>query len=443
MFGVNDFVVEWNCFAGVIGITDLDCCIANPCLHTAIGNEEPIDISSLPVALTDIPEISSDTYTNCTRGLRDNYGNTYNKAERPMGTGHTLEYLLTAEFSRIRGTLYIPKGTSSAGDFYMNIIADGTTIFESGTMTKESVPINFDVDISGCNSLKLDFSKGWSSCPLCIADVYLYGSQSVQYDPSSVSLGYNLDREAEFSWGWELFNRNAASANSYDRNLALAAAYLCEGTYNGQGDAERRMRALGFAETQSEYYEADIQTNTSPITVSSTIAKINGKDTLIVAVAVRGTKDLGDFLTDIRSGLFNVDGFSEAGETAMSVVSSYCTSIQQKHNIDAKHTVLFVSGHSLGAAIAGQIAGNLENTIAPRESIIAYTFASPYYETHGKPIGDYTNIHNIINTEDAVPKFPIGGKRYGIDYYFTGAGNSMLEQHMLYVYFDGLKNGLV
>jgi len=261
---------------------------------------------------------------------------------------------------------------------------------------------------------------------------------------SNVSLTFGDGTSVEASWGWDLFNRDASFSkrSSYDENLAKVAAYLCEGTYQGKGEIESRMQALGFSDPVSEYFEGGLETNTSPMTVASDVVTVDDDQFLIVAVAVRGTNDLGDFVTDLRSGVFNVDGFSEAGEAGMAVVRDYCESRQKQYGIDASHTVLFVTGHSLGAAIAGQIAGNLENEISNRGRIFAYTFASPYYETHGKNVGDFTNIHNVVNSEDAVPKFPLGGQRYGIDHSFRGSGSDILDQHMLSTYLDGILAGV-
>lgn len=126
----------------------------------------------------------------------------------------------------------------------------------------------------------------------------------------------------------------------------------------------------------------------------------------------------------------------------MEIVRDYCRTRQQQHQIDMQHTILFTTGHSLGAAIAGQIAGNLEGDVAAHERIFSYTFASPYYETHGKQASDFPNIHNIVNTEDAVPTFPLGGSRYGVDETFKGTGSDILDQHMLDTYLDGILSGV-
>ena len=254
-----------------------------------------------------------------------------------------------------------------------------------------------------------------------------------------LNLKFNNSTNISFDWGSDLFKGNAAATNSYNLNLAKAAIYLCEGTYNGQSETETRMSNLGLSVPSSEYYAIDSQTNTSPITAASDVVTLGNEQYLFIAVAVRGTQDDGwDYVTDIRSGLFNVDGFAEAGETGMNFVRDYFDDMSSQTGIGKDHTILFVTGHSLGAAIAGQIAGNLQNEVALQNHIFAYTFASPYYETHGRSVSSYTNIHNLINTEDAVPKFPLGGVRYGVDHTFKGDGKDILDQHMVTTYLRAL-----
>ena len=260
----------------------------------------------------------------------------------------------------------------------------------------------------------------------------------------NLNLKFKDSTQISFNWGRDLFKENAAATNSYNVDLAKAAIYLCEGTYHGQEDAEERMSNLGLSDPDSDYYEIDAQTNTSPITAASDVITLGNEQYLFVAVAVRGTQgdilkgDIWDFLTDLRSGLLNVDGFTEPGENGKTFVRNYCENMSDQTGINKNHTILFVTGHSLGATIAGQIAGDLQDEVASQNHIFVYTFASPFYETHGRNVSSYTNIHNLVNTEDYVPNFPLGGKRYGVDHTFKGDGKDALDQHMLTTYMRAL-----
>ncbi|MBQ9535719.1 MAG: NPCBM/NEW2 domain-containing protein [Clostridia bacterium] len=107
------------------------------------------------VMLKDMTSIGHKFY-NQTR-LVDNYGNSYGSALY-NGTGgiQTYEYLLNMKYSHFRGTLYIPEGVTSDRDAVITITADGKQIYASPVMTKTSYPVYFDVDVRGCNDLKIE-----------------------------------------------------------------------------------------------------------------------------------------------------------------------------------------------------------------------------------------------------------------------------------------------
>ena len=273
--------------------------------------------------------------------------------------------------------------------------------------------------------------------------------QKFDYDTLSVGmperkhmeLEFNDSADISFEWGSDLFSKMADKKGNFDIDIAMAAIYLCEGTYHGEDEIKSRMKELGLSEPYSDYYDFSVKAYTSPITLASDVITINDKQYLFVAVAVRGTNilDIDDLLTDINEGIFNDSGFEKSGKNGMDVVRNYCDNMREKTGIDKKHTILFVTGHSLGAAVAGQIAGNLQDEVATQNHIFAYTFASPFYQTHGKKTDSYVNIRNFINTEDAVPKAPLGGVRYGIDQNFKGKGADILDQHMLGTYLQPLQ----
>jgi len=53
-------------------------------------------------------------------------------------------------------------------------MADGKTIYTSPEMTKTSTPIDIDVNIKGCNDLKIWFSCSSYDIDLCLADAGFY-----------------------------------------------------------------------------------------------------------------------------------------------------------------------------------------------------------------------------------------------------------------------------
>ncbi|MBR2529207.1 MAG: hypothetical protein IKE58_12155 [Blautia sp.] len=52
-------------------------------------------------------------------------------------------------------------------------------------------------------------------------------------------------------------------------------------------------------------------------------------------------------------------------------------------NRTGENTILFITGHSLGAATAN-VVGRLSRKFAKDEAVFVYSFASPNYETEGE-----------------------------------------------------------
>lgn len=90
--------------------------------------------------------------------LVDNYGNSYTEGVYFVGDG-TAEYLLNMKYSKLKGTLYIPKGEDSPHNGQVKVIADDKVIYTSPVMNKTSQPIHFDINIKGCNHLKIEFDN--------------------------------------------------------------------------------------------------------------------------------------------------------------------------------------------------------------------------------------------------------------------------------------------
>lgn len=127
--------------------------------------------------ITDVDNIGSHFNTASTRELTDNYGNTYSYAITD-GTIDidTFKTLLNSKYSRFKGTLYIPKGTSRNASCNILIKADGKIIYSSPEITKESKPISLDLNITGCNIFEIVFnydSISYSS-PVYLGDAGFY-----------------------------------------------------------------------------------------------------------------------------------------------------------------------------------------------------------------------------------------------------------------------------
>ena len=110
-----------------------------------------------------------------TNRLTDNYGNRYGRAIINNNYGYTTEYLLNMKYSRFKGTLYVPEGESGIDPAYLTIIADGKTIYTSPEMLKTSAPVEINVDVTGCNDIKIKFNDGTvHTVNVCLGDAGFY-----------------------------------------------------------------------------------------------------------------------------------------------------------------------------------------------------------------------------------------------------------------------------
>ena len=96
-----------------------------------------------------------------TERLKDNYGNQYSRAVWNY-SGYdikpTLEYNLNMKYTKFKGTLYIPEGETCDESITVRIIADDKTIYTSPEMKKTSYPVDLDIDITGYNNFKIEWS---------------------------------------------------------------------------------------------------------------------------------------------------------------------------------------------------------------------------------------------------------------------------------------------
>jgi len=109
-----------------------------------------------------------------TNNLIDNYDNKYDYAICSNYYHDELEYLLNMKYSKFKGTLYIPRGEDFNSYGYLKITADGKTIYSSPEMTKISSPVDIDVNIRGCNNLKIEFCVENGALDLCLGDAGFY-----------------------------------------------------------------------------------------------------------------------------------------------------------------------------------------------------------------------------------------------------------------------------
>lgn len=145
----------------------------------------------------------------------------------------------------------------------------------------------------------------------------------------------------------------------------------------------------------------------------------------MVAVWIRGS--VGDILklTPDWVSNFNIGintkkhkGFGKAEEELNKGITQYLSEMKKKKKTNKK-IKFWITGHSRGAAIANLYGSRMTREYG-KNSVFAYTFASPYVSTKGNNTkGQYNNIVNYVNPGDivaAVPPKDMKYKRYGKDY---------------------------
>lgn len=228
---------------------------------------------------------------------------------------------------------------------------------------------------------------------------------------------FDSDTTVTLDWGWDLFRKDASE---YDQTLAIAAAILSQAAESASPEVvEERLEQFGYENTATEYYDVTNQANKPSCAFASRAVSFDGETKYMVALVVRGTTDFGDMATDIDS-LFN--DFDPPAKNVLDRFNEYYEDLDDYYGADvsADNTIMFVAGHSLGGAVAGQLGQALEDISAQRNAMFVYTIASPKYNTSDNR-GDYKNIHNIINIRDAVPKWKPSNNRYGNDWYYNSA----------------------
>ena len=237
-------------------------------------------------------------------------------------------------------------------------------------------------------------------------------------------------------WGWKLFGQSPAT---YDNRLTMAGLSLSSAAEKSQATTEHMLKALGFdtKEPHSENYNQPWYQIAQPgVTFGyKCVISGNGKKQHIFAVVLRGTTNAADIITDISS---IIGGFTISAEFTKTLLESYILDCGLRPK-DIKNDVkFFVTGHSLGGAVANITAQKLNKEYGA-DKVFAYTFATPPCISQNSYLLDsgIKNIFNFLNQEDKVPLlYTSMTKRYGIDFWI-----SRFNMPAIYENFKSLTNG--
>ena len=150
----------------------------------------------------------------------------------------------------------------------------------------------------------------------------------------------------------------------------------------------------------------------------------NGVTKNLVCVVVRGTNDtLDEWQSDFDIGTTaNYSSVSEWTNSSHHMgfditanrLNDKLDDYMQPKGFNSSNTILWITGHSRGAALTNLLAAKRINS---GYNVFAYAFATPGTTTYtGSTPTKYDSIFNIINLDDFVPQLPLhdwGFTRYG------------------------------
>ena len=241
----------------------------------------------------------------------------------------------------------------------------------------------------------------------------------------------NKTTDISVEWGWSLFNGPAFTSKeyeTYDNRLAITALALSAAAEHSQKETKTLLTSvLGFEDYDHKNYDSSADQHPA-VNFACKETVVNGQTQYIFAIVVRGSSNLDDAWTDISSIW---GGFDTAASHLHAQLGTFMgnTSLPDSDvPIGGGGRVkFFVTGHSLGGAIANIMAKNLSDVYGA-ENVFAYTFASPKVISADKESGN-GNIYNIINREDWVPASPPNLKgRNGLPIGFSRHDFAGIEQ---------------
>lgn len=243
------------------------------------------------------------------------------------------------------------------------------------------------------------------------------------------------DYKANFYFEDEYF---AKTAETYNPSLATMSMCLAMATFasfdsnatSQYQNAEQLLKDCGFDYIEAnDCFKSDPNVDTMGVIIGyKNMLTTEGEFTLI-ALATRGAGYGNEWAGNFKVGeTGNHDGFTAAKNEAKDFLNWYIG----KYGKDFKNTVkLWMTGYSRAAAtvnlLAGEISQNKKigasNQISvTKDGIYAYCFETPRGLNTSVVSADaaktFTNIHNIVNPNDFVPKVAMEGWgfiRYGVD----------------------------
>ena len=230
-----------------------------------------------------------------------------------------------------------------------------------------------------------------------------------------ISMPFLHDMTPDIRTKWNLADLDPDSPNDVpNQNLKVMALILAANIESTVGKypwslVEYSLGRIGFTNIMHHYFGAAEKIDHPAMAFGRSVETVNGKT--VVAAVYRGSSSIVDFISDAKA---ESGGFLRAGINATNELRAYCKS----QGLTKENTILFITGHSYGAACASLVGIN-STDLAERECIFCYPFATPNYIRNGLT-GDGMKMFSFDSNEDVVPQVPVGPglDKTGIDIKF-------------------------
>jgi len=253
---------------------------------------------------------------------------------------------------------------------------------------------------------------------LCVLTVIgclpAYAGTEGEYGFSEVKVTYNNCGRETLTTGF-IYNDDMLlrDAGEFSTDMTKASVALAMAAYN-RPYAHKALQNMDFEIVGGEdaYDIASDMSIDDCDYVAYTIGRRYIGDSVAYCVPIRGTSKNAEWYSDFDLG---TSGDHKGFYVAAGRLQDELYPILATDGYPAEKTIVWLTGHSRGAAVANIIAGELtrDGVYSTGDHVFAYNFACP---SVSKSAVGYDNIYNFIGSGDLIPSLPLerwGYKRYG------------------------------
>lgn len=248
-----------------------------------------------------------------------------------------------------------------------------------------------------------------------------------------------------------------SSNESYSKELSTVSSLWSSAIYEGVtlnvGGSAKTIKPLmeyhGLSDVKVyKLSSAYSDYHLSELAIGHRKVSYGGTEKEVISVSVRGTNgtvqewssnfDIGDPNESPKTADWTIKANHKGFDVAATRLLRYINTYISSYPASAANKVIWVTGHSRGAAIANILGARLESA---GYDTYTYTFAAPNTTTAANATTSttYRSIFNIVNSDDFVPCLPMtqwGFRRYGRTANISIAKNYEKEWEALLSKFD-------